>query len=82
MAHGIIGKNAKRALTRKLMERLWLQEGRGEEEEGLFKAKAMNKVDAGRDRATRGCRSVFWGGMDNRENGCSDLRQRIMSHRC
>jgi hypothetical protein len=26
MAHGIIGKNAKRAVTRKLMERLWLQE--------------------------------------------------------
>jgi hypothetical protein len=26
--------------------------GGGEEEEGLFKAKAMNEVDAGRDRAT------------------------------
>ena len=29
MAHGIIGKNAKRAVTRKLMERLWLQEEGG-----------------------------------------------------
>ena len=24
----------------------------------------------------------FGGGMDHRENGCSDMRQRIMSHWC
>ena len=42
MACGIIGKDAERAVTRKLKERLWLQERQGEEEEeeeeGVFKA--------------------------------------------
>jgi hypothetical protein len=49
MACGIIGENAESAVERRKV--------RG----GRFIQ--SDEVDAGRDRATRGCRSVFWGSV-------------------